>query len=202
MKSYEYLQTLGKQYSYYTKAVLKRFSDAFYRLVICVFILEIFFMSVLINLSLFQMVHFQTFYSETVMHNRIASQVPTILFLKSLITNISAVTDIRMKTSQVQLPWKKIGQILSIIMIMNMWLLGQYQCTLCGVISCHSLATCAVCAWIHLFHELDKSTPRIPRTSQYTLLSTNCRHTYVAINQVCCCWEVYELIQLKQSKID
>ena len=182
MKSYEYLQTFGKQYSYYTKAVLNRFSDAFYRLVICVFILKIFFVSVLTNLSLLQMVHFQNFYNETVMNNRIASQVPTILFLKSLITNISAVTDIRMKTSQVQLPWKKIGQILSIIMIMNMWLLGQYQCTLCGVISCHSLVTCPVCAWIHSFHELDKSTLRISRTSQCTLLSTNCPQTHLSIN--------------------
>ena len=136
------------------------------------------------------------------MNNRIASQVPTILFLKSLITNINEVTDIHMKSSQVQLLWKKIEQVLSIIMIMNMWLLGQYQCTLCGVISCHSLATCPVCAWIHSFHELDKSTPRISRTSQCTLLSTNCPHTYVAINQVCYCREVDESIQLKQSRID
>ena len=159
-------------------------------------------MSVLTNLNLFQMVHFQDFYNETVMKNRIASQVPTILFLKSLITNISAVTDIRMKTSQVQLPWKKIGQILSIIMIMNMWLLGQYQCTLCRIISCHSLATCPVCAWIHSCHELDKLTPRMSGTNQCTLLSTNFPHIYVAINQVCCCWEVDELIWLKQSRIN
>ena len=63
----------GKYYSNYTKAVLNRFSDAFYRLVICVFILEIFFMSVLTNLSLFQMIHFKNFYDETVLNNRIAS---------------------------------------------------------------------------------------------------------------------------------
>ena len=70
-----------------------------------------------------------------------------------------------MKSAQVQLLRKKIEQILSTIMIMNMWLLGQYQCTLCGVISCHSLATCPVYAWMHSFYELDKSTPRISRTS-------------------------------------
>ena len=77
-------------------------------------------MSVLTNLSLFQMVHFQNFYNEAVMNNRIANQVSTILFLKSLITNISEVTDIHMKSSQVQLLWKKIEQVLSIILIMNM----------------------------------------------------------------------------------
>ena len=129
-------------------------------------------MSVLTNLSLFQIVNFQNFYYESVTINRMASQVPitflkkvNYFFKKSLITNISEVTDIRMKSSQVQLPWKKIEQILSTI-IMNMWLLGEYQCTLCEVISCHSLATCPVCAQIHSFHELDKSTPRISRTSQ------------------------------------
>ena len=137
MKSYEYLQKVGKQYSYYTKAVLNRFSDAFYRFVICIFILKISFfsfffilMSVLTNFSLFQMVHFQIFYNETVVNNRIASQVPTIFFKKSLINNISEVTNIRMKSSQVQLLRKKIEQILSTIMITNMGLLGQYECTL------------------------------------------------------------------------
>ena len=179
MKSYQYLQTLGKQYSYYTKALLNRFPDNFYRLVICVLVLEIFFMSVLTNLSLVQMVHFQNFYNETVMNNRIASQVPTILFLKSLATNINEATDIHMKSSQVQLLQKEIEQFLSIIMMMNMRLLGQYQCILYGVISCHGLATCPVRAWIHSFHELDKSTPRISKTSQCTLLSTNCPHTYL-----------------------
>ena len=72
MKSYEYLQTLRKEYSYDTKVLLNRFSDAFSRLVKCFFILEVFFMSVLTNLSLFQIVHFQNFYNETVMDNRIA----------------------------------------------------------------------------------------------------------------------------------
>ena len=42
-------------------------------LVICSFILEIFFMSVLTNLTLFQMVHFQNFYNETVLNNKIAN---------------------------------------------------------------------------------------------------------------------------------
>ena len=65
-------------------------------LVTCAFIIEIFFVLVLTNLSLFQMVHFQNFYNETVMNDRIASLVLTILFLKSLITNIRKVTDIRM----------------------------------------------------------------------------------------------------------
>ena len=37
-------------------------------------------MSVLTNLNLFQMVYFQNFYNETVMNNKIASQVPTIFF--------------------------------------------------------------------------------------------------------------------------
>ena len=201
MKSYGYLQTFGKQYSYYTTALLNRFSDAFYRLVVRVFILEIFFMSVFTNLSLFQVVHLQIFYDETVMNNRIASQIPTIFFKKKgLISNISEVTDICIKSSQVQLLKKKIEQILSTIMIMNMRLLGQYQCTLCGVISCHSLVTQPVCAWIHSFQELDKSTPGILRTSSCTLLSTNHSYTYVGINQVCCCREVDELIQLKKKQ--
>ena len=33
-KSYEYLQMLDRSWSYYTKAVLNRLSDAFYKLVI------------------------------------------------------------------------------------------------------------------------------------------------------------------------
>ena len=35
---------------------------------------------------------------------------------------------------------------------------------------------CPVSAWIHSFNELDKSTPRISRTSYGILLSANCHH--------------------------
>ena len=54
---------------------------------------DIFLMSVLSNLSLFRMVHFQRFHNETGVNNRVASWVPTILKQKSLITNISELTD-------------------------------------------------------------------------------------------------------------
>ena len=64
---------LGNSIVINTKAVLYSFSDVFYRLVIFVFIYKIFFMSVLTNLRLFQIDHFQSFYNETVMNNRIAN---------------------------------------------------------------------------------------------------------------------------------
>ena len=67
-----------------------------------------------------------------------------------------------MKSVQFQFLKKKIGEILSRTMIMNMQLYEQYQCP--------------VSAWIHSFNELDKSTPRISRTSYGILLSANCPH--------------------------
>ena len=79
-------------------------------LVICAFIIEIFFVLVLTNLSLFQMVHFQSFYNETVMNDRIASLVLTILFLKSLITNIREVTDIRMSLPRFNFSGRKLDR--------------------------------------------------------------------------------------------
>ena len=45
-----------------------------------------------------------------------------------------------MKSFQVQFLRKKIELILSASMIMNVWLLAQYQCSLYGIISCHTLA--------------------------------------------------------------
>ena len=44
-----------------------------------------------------------------------------------------------MKSSQVQFLRTKIGQILPATMIMDLRLLGQYQCSLCGVIICYTL---------------------------------------------------------------
>ena len=57
------------------KAVLNRLSDAFYRLAIFAFFLEIFFflMSVLTNVSLFGKIHFQNFCNETAMLAKVSN---------------------------------------------------------------------------------------------------------------------------------
>ena len=139
-KSYEYLQTLGKKCSHCSKVlVLNWISDAFYRLVKSASILQMFFLCQYWVIS----VCFEWSISEIFTMKQawiteyLARYVFTILKQESLISNINEVADMYKVfpglVSQEE-------QTLSTVMIMNICSLVEYQCTLCGVISCRNLS--------------------------------------------------------------
>ena len=136
--------------------------------------------------------------------NNIIARYVSFLKQKNLITNISSVTDMHEvfpDSISHEGNWTDfvpnhdnehvVAWAISMLFVLGNQLPNSNQSI--SIIQSNKV-TCPVCAWIHPFHELDKSRIGISITSYGTLLSANCPHTCSANNQVFCFWKVDELI--------